>query len=164
MAGRRGRFVGRIRILAALLLAIAIPATAHTFDFSLGGPTPACLSIGSASYRAVSGSARADLTVRLDPAAIAPDIRIQIVEHADAADFVLVDDGDAPPACPHTGAAVKTVRIGAAAPDLVAQITGEDADYRIYVRSRWLSPDTAAALFAAARAPRVLAGRADRAN
>ena len=34
------------------------------------------------------------------------------------------------------------------------------ADYRIYVRSRWLSPEAAAALFAAAHAPaRKLAGR-----
>jgi hypothetical protein len=155
--------VGRIRIIAALLLAVAIPATAQTFDFSLGAAAPACLSNGNASYRAVSGAARADVTVRLDPAAIAPDIRIQIVDSPDAADFVLVDDGDTPPVCPPTG--VKTVKIGAAAPDVVAQITATNgADYRIYVRSRWLSPETAAALFAAARAPRTLAGRADRSN
>lgn len=162
MAGRGGRPVGRIRILAALLLAVAIPATAQTFDFSLGASAPACLTVGSASYRAVPGAARADYTVRLDPAAAVPDIRIQIVDSPDAADFVLVDDGETPPACPHTGVAVKTVRIGAAAPDFVAQITAaEGADYRIYVRSRWLSAETAAALFAAARAPRTLAGRSN---
>ena len=164
MAGRGGRFVARIRILAALLLAVAIPATAQTFDFSLGA-APACLSIGNASYRVVPNAARADYTVRLDPGGAAPDVRIHIADSADAADFVFVDDGDMAPACQHAGAAVKTVRIAAGAADLVAGIaSAEAADYRIYVRSRWLSVETAAALFAAARAPRTLAGRADRAN
>jgi hypothetical protein len=104
--------------------------------------------------------------VRLDPAAATPDIRIQIVDSADAADFVFVDDGDAPPTCQHKGAAVKTVKIDAAAADLTAAITADAAlaDYRIYVRSRWITPETAAALFAAAHAPRRLAGRADRSN
>jgi hypothetical protein len=157
--------VRRIRVLALLLLAIAIPATARTFDFSLRAPGSACLSVGHVSWRAVPNSVRADTTVRLDPAAATPDIRIQIAETADAADFVFVDDGGAPPACPH-GGAVRTVKIDAAAPDLVAQITTspEAADYRIFVRSRWLAPQTAAALFAAAQMrPRTLA-RADRSN
>jgi hypothetical protein len=158
--------VGRIKIPALLLLAIALPATARTFDFSIGALAPACLSVGNASYRAVPQSARADHAVRLDPAAATPDIRIQIVDSADAADFVFVDDGDAPPACQHKGAAVKTVKIDAAAPDLVAAVTtgAALADYRIYIRSRWMTPETAAALFAAAHAPRRLAGRTDRSN
>ena len=157
--------MGRIRLLAALLLAIAIPATAQTFDFSIGASAPACLAIGHASYRAVPNSVRADYSVRLDSAAAAPDIRIRIVDSADAADFVFVDDGDAPPACQHRGAAVKTVKIATTAADLVAGIAGaEPADHRIYVRSRWLSPETAVALFAAAHAPRTLAGRAPRSN
>lgn len=156
----------QIKILAALLLAIVIPATARTFDFSIGTAAAACLSIGNASYRAVPSSARADYTVRLDSAAAMPDIRIRIVDTADAADFVFVDDGDVPPACQRSGAVVKTVKIDAAAPDLIAGIaTGsESADYRIYVRSRWISPEMAAALFAAANAPRTLAGRVDRSN
>lgn len=158
--------MGRIRILALLLLALAIPATAQTFDFSIGQSATGCLSIRNASYRAVPNSARADFTVRLDSAATAPDIRIRIVDTADAADFVFVDDGHAPPACQHRGAAVKTVKIATTGAHLVAGITSaETADYRIYVRSRWLSPETAAALFTAAHAPRTLAGRAlDRSN
>ena len=56
------------------------------------------------------------------------------------------------------------MRIDAAAatPDLVVGLAGATgaADYRIYIRSRWLSPEAAAALFAAAHAPaRKLAGR-----
>jgi fructose-specific component phosphotransferase system IIB-like protein len=144
------------------MLAVAVPATAQTFGFTLG-PTPhACLSIGDASYRVTTGMLGADLTVRIDPAAAAPDIRVQLAETADEADFVFVDDGDAQPSC--GGARAKTVKIDAAAssPDLVvafAAVTAP-ADYRIYVRSRWLSPEAAAALFAASHAPaRRLAGR-----
>lgn len=159
--------MGRIRIFALLLLALAIPATAQTFDLSFGGPAPACLSIGNASYRAVPGAARADYTVRLDSAAAAPDIRIQIVDTADEADFVFVDDGDRPPTCQHTGAVVRTVKIDAAAPDLVAAIATipDSADHRIFVRSRWVAAETAAALIAAARRPaRTHAGRVHRSN
>src|SRR4029077_2212865 len=111
----------------------------------------------------------ADLRVRLDPAAAAPDIRIALAESADAADFVFVDDGNAPPAC-HNGARARRVRIDAAAatPDLVVGLAGAAgaADYRIYVRSRWLSPEAAAALFAAAHAPagRLAVGVAIRSN
>lgn len=149
------------------MLAAAVPATAQTFGFSLGPAAQACISIGDATYRTATLRG-ADLTVRIDPAAVAPDIRIQLAEAADEADFVFVDDGDAQPSC--SGTRAKSVRIdaGAIAPDLViglANATGP-ADYRIYVRSRWLSPEAVAALFAAAHAPaRRLAGRiADRSN
>jgi hypothetical protein len=156
-----GAIVARwIKIFAALMLAIAVPATAQTFGFSLGAAEPACLSIGSITYR-VTNSARPDVTVRVEPAAAAPDLRIQIADVADVADFVVVDDGDAP-ACPR--GPFKNVRIddAASAPDLVVGLASASipADYRIYVRSRSLDAVTAAALFAAAHAPaRTLAGR-----
>jgi len=151
-----------VKLLACLALAAAVPATAQTFGFSLAPAPQACLSIGDATYR-VATMLGADVTVRLDPAAAAPDIRIALAESADAADFVLVDDGNAPPAC-HNGARARRVRIDAAAatPDLVVGLAGAmgAADHRIYVRSRWLSPEAAAALFAAAHAPaRRTAGR-----
>jgi hypothetical protein len=143
-----------VKISASLVLAIAVPATAQTFGFSLGAAEPACLSIGNATYR-VTNSARADVTVRIDPAAAATsDIRVAIAATPDEADFVFVDDGSAP-ACPR--GAFKTVRIDAAAPapDLVVGLAAAEtpAHYRIYVRSRWLDAETAAALFAAAHMP-----------
>ena len=151
-----------VKLLACLALAAAVPATAQTFGFSRRPAPQVCLSIGDTAYRVATTMLGADLTVRLDPAAVAPDVRIALAETADAADFVLVDDGNAPPAC-HTGARARRVRIDAAAatPDLVVGLAGAAgaADYRIYVRSRWLSSEAAAALFAAAHTPaRKLAG------
>jgi hypothetical protein len=150
---------GWVKISAAVVLAIAVPATAQTFGFSLGAVEPACLPIGNTTYRTTS-SARPDVTVRIDPAAAAPDLRIAIADTPDAADFVFVDDGGAP-ACSRP---FKTVKIDAVAPapDLVVGLAAPDtpAHYRIYVRSRWLDAETAAALFAAAHMPpKKLAGR-----
>jgi fructose-specific component phosphotransferase system IIB-like protein len=141
-----------VKISAALALAVAVPATAQTFGFSLGAAEPACLTIGNATYR-VTNSARPDVTVRIDPAAAAADIRIAIAATPDEADFVFVDDGSAP-AC--SRGAFKSVRIdaAAAAPDLVIGLAApETPNYRIYVRSRWLDNESAAALFAAAHMP-----------
>ena len=140
----------RVKILALLMLAAALPATAKTFGLSLGATSPACLSIGSASYRLTTD--RADVTVRLDPAAATPDIRIAFAEQAEEADFVFIDDGAAPACARGAG---RRVKIDEAASELVVGLAAADAraDYRIYVRSRWLEPQMAAALFAAAHAP-----------
>ena len=153
-----------VKILVFLILTVAVPATAQTFGFSIGAAPQACLLIGDAGYRTTTNNLGADLTVRIDPAAAAPDMRIQIAETAAEADFVFVDDGNAPPTCQHGARTIKSVKIDATGttPDLVVGLaTATDlADYRIYVRSRWLSPESVAALFAAAHVPmRKLAGR-----
>jgi fructose-specific component phosphotransferase system IIB-like protein len=158
-----------VKVLAVLVLAVAVSATAQTFGLSLGANSRACLSIGDASYRVSRNLPAGGLTVRLDPAAAAADVRIQLAETADDADFVFVDDGDAPPVC-HRGARTKNVTLDAAtaSPDLVVALAGDGAaaDYRIYVRSRWLTPEAVAAMFAASHAPaRRLASRlADHSN
>jgi hypothetical protein len=148
------------------MLAAAVPATAQTFGFSLGSAPPVCLAIGNATWRLARSGA--DVTVRIDPAAATSDVRIKLVETADEADFIFVDDG-APPSC-QAASATKSVKIdpAATAPDLTIGFTSASApaDYRVYVRSRWLAPEAVAALFAAAHMPvRILAGRApDRSN
>ena len=158
---RLGAIVARwVKIFAALVVVIAIPATAQTFGVSLGAAEPACLSIGNATYR-ITNTARPDVTVRVDSAAAAPDIRIQIVDIPDEADFVFVDDGNAT-ACSRSPFRNVRIDAAAAAPDLVMGLAGAEASakYRIYVRSRWLDGETAAALFAAAHMPtRALAAR-----
>jgi hypothetical protein len=142
------------------MLAAAVPATAQSFGFSLGSAPPVCLAIGNATWRLARSGA--DVTVRIDPAAATSDVRIKLVETADEADFVFVDDG-APPAC-QGAAATRSVKIdpAARAPDLTVGFASGSApaDYRIYARSRWLAPEAVAALFAAAHMPmRILAGR-----
>jgi len=152
--------VRQFRILAGLSLALAVPAAAHTFGFPTRSAPQACLAIGNTTYRLARTGA--DVRVRIDASAAAPSLRIELLAAPDAADFVLVDDGT-PPACP-VGASVRDVSIASAGPsDLVVGFANASApaDYRIYVRSRWFTPETAAALFAAAhRPPQRLADRA----
>jgi len=158
--------VRHIRILAGLTLAVALPAAAHTFAFSPGSAAEACLAIGNTTYRLARGAA--DVTGRIEPSAVAPNVRIQLAETPDEADFILVDDG-APPAC-GAAANVKNVSIapGITAVDLVVGFASGSApaDYRIYVRSRWIALETVAALFAAAHMPprRLAGGAVDRSN
>jgi hypothetical protein len=148
-AGRR-RSVRQFRILAGLTLAAVLPVAAHTFGLVTGIAPQACLTLGNTTYRLAGGNA--DVAVRIDPAAPAPGLRIEVAKTPEEADFVLVDDG-AVPDCRSTGNA-KTVRLTATA-DFTVQMTDgtAPADYRIYVRSRWITPETAAVLFAAAHMP-----------
>jgi hypothetical protein len=140
-----------------LLAAAAVPATAQTFGFSFGwSARNVCLSIGAATYRVSdSSSSSADYTVRIDPNEAAPDIKIHLAAAPDEADFVLVDDGETPPACQASaGSSTKTVKVSANAPnpDVVVGLVGAGAaDYRVYIRSERLSPEAAAALFAVTR-------------
>lgn len=151
------------KVLVLLLVAVAVPATAETFGLSIGAAAPAaCMAIGDTVYRIAANGARADYTVRIDPAAIAPDLRIQLAESADVADFVFVDDGDAPARCPRGSSGTRSVKTDATAPDLVVGFATSTmpADYRIFVRSRFVEAETAAALFAAAHVPaRILTGK-----
>jgi len=154
-----------LRVFVALALAAVLPAAAHTFGFSPASHS-ACLAIGNTTWH-LAATAAADVTVRIDPAAPAPGLRIRLAETPEDADFVLVDDG-APANCRYA-ANVKNVGIApaAGAADLtVAFASGSaPADYRIYVRSRWIAPEMAAALFAAAHMPRrKTAARSDRSN
>ena len=154
----------RFRIFAAAVLAAAVPAAAHTFGFSPNPASQACLAIGNTTYRLTRGAA--DVTVRLASAAESPGLRIKLADTPEEADFVFVDDGAAP-GC-HGTANVRHVSLApAGAPGLVVALASDDgpADYRIYVRSLSLAPETAAILFAAARMPQRLADRtADRSN
>ena len=153
--------MARLRILALLLLGLAVPAAAQSFGFSIGAFAPhGCVAIGPTLYRAEIG--HADVSVRLDRDATSPDLRIEFAGTADEADFVFVDDGAAAPRC-EQGRTVRRVKIDPAAADMVVGFAtaAAPADYRLYVRSQWLAPDTAAALFAASHMPRrKLAGNA----
>ena len=154
-----------IIILAVLTFAAALPVAAHTFGLVPGTAPQVCLTIGSTTYRLAGGSA--DVTVRIDPAAAAPSLRIKLAETPEEADFVLVDDGAAPNCRSATNLKQVSMAVGSAA-DLTVHLAegSAPADYRIYVRSRWITPETAAALFAAAHMParRMAGGMGDRSN
>ena len=136
----------RTHVAALIVLVVAIPAaTAGSFLASSAQP---CFSAGAAGYR-ISDSAAANFTVRIDNTAAQPDLRMQLVDDSAAADFVLVDDGDAVNAC--TGAtAIQSIRLDPAAAnaDLTVSLSRAPADYKIYVRSAGFSQQDAAALFA----------------
>jgi len=87
--------------------------------------------------------------VRIDNAAAAPSLRMQVVDDAAAADFVLVDDDEAAEAC-QASTNIRSVRLdaGAADADLTIAVSAQPADYKIYVRSANFSEQDAAALFA----------------
>ena len=139
----------RAHVISLMALAVAVPAaTAGSFFSPSASPAKPCFAAGNAAYE-LSSSAAADYIVRIDNAAAKPSLRLQLVDDPAAADFVMVDDGDATQAC--SGAAsLKTVRVDAAAeqPDLTVTLSRADADTKIYVRSASFSEQDAAALFA----------------
>jgi hypothetical protein len=136
----------RTHIAALLVFAVAVPAAiAGSFNTSNDAP---CFVAGNIGYR-MSDNASANVTVRIDNAAAKPDLRVQLIDDATAADFVLLDDGVAAGACPG-GTAIQSVRLDptAANPDLTVALSRAPAAYKIYVRSAGFSQQDAAALFA----------------
>ena len=141
----------RTHIISLLVLIVGVPAATAGSFFESGAKTSntkPCFIAGSAGYE-LSGSASATYTVRIDNTTPSPNLRIQVVDDPAAADFVLVDDGDAADAC-QTAAAIKSIRIDPAArhADLTIALSRAAADYKIYVRSVNYTEQDAAALFA----------------
>jgi len=155
----------RLHRSVLLGLVIAVPAAAQAF---LPAKHP-CFAAGTTTYR-ISASVRSpDYRVRIDNRAARPDLRMQLVDDATAADFVLVDDfDDAESNACRTSMPLKTIRIddAEARPDLTISLAAEAEvtapDFKLYVHSARFSHDEAAALFGimwqASRA-RDLAGR-----
>jgi len=137
----------RTHFAALLVFVIAVPA-AIAVSFSASDDAP-CFIAGNTGYR-MSDSASANVTVRIDNAAAKPDLRVQLIDDAAAADFVLLDDGVAAGACPGR-TAIQSVHLDptAAKPDLTVALSRAPAAYKIYVRSAGFSQQDAAALFAA---------------
>ena len=98
-------------------LVVAVPAAAQAF---LPARHP-CFAAGSTTYRMSATASTPDYRVKIDSRAAHPDLRMQLVDDATSADFVLVDDFDdgETNAC-STSLPLKTIRIDADAqqPDL----------------------------------------------
>jgi hypothetical protein len=140
----------RTHIVSLLALVVAVPAaTAGAFFSSSSSSAKPCFIAGTTGYELTAAAAAADATVRIDNAAANPSLRMQLVDDPAAADFVLVDDGDALNAC-KAMTAIKRVRLDAtaSAPDLTVALSRDPADTKIYVHSASFTEQGAAALFA----------------
>ena len=139
----------RTHIVSLLAIAVAIPAATASALFATSTGARPCFVAGNTGYEVIVGGA-ADTTVRIDNAAADPSLRLQLVDDPAAADFVLVDDGDAVKAC-QAVAAIKRVRLdqAASAPDLTVALSRDPAETKIYVRSASFTEQGAAALYAA---------------
>lgn len=138
----------RTHIASLLVLIIGVPAAAAASYFTANAtPERPCFIAGNAAYR-ISDSAAANYTVRVDNAAAASSLHMQLVDDPAVADFVLVDD-DGINDC-KAATSVKSIRVDATAPtpDLTVALSRQPAATKIYVRSANFSEQDAAAMFA----------------
>lgn len=143
----------RIRNTVVLLFVAAIPAAAPPL------PTKSpevCFTAGSVTYRLSANTPSPDFRVRIDNQAARPDMRVGLVDHAELADFALVDDVATLAGNPcRTAGVLKTVVVVAAdkPADMTISLTrhADDAGLKLYVHSARVSHQDAAALFALMR-------------
>lgn len=141
----------RIRKTLVLIAVIAVPAAAHS---TFAPEDELCFASGSATYRLSQKARHPDLHVKIDNAAPRPDLRMQLVDRPEIADFVLVDDHGATPgnAC-RSPAPVKVVKVDGEtrSPDIVVSLDPGEAtpDYKVYVHSVRFSHRDGAAMLAA---------------
>jgi hypothetical protein len=148
-----------------MLAVLAIPAAGHsTFIAPIEG---LCFTSGAATFRLAPTAAAPDYRIKIDNSAPRPDLRMQLVDQPELADFVIVDDFGASgsTAC-RSSVPVKTVKVDAEAttPDVTVNLSADNTapDYRVYVHSVRFSHQDAAALLAGvwkAAQARVLAAR-----
>ena len=134
-----------------LLLVAGIPAGAPSF---FAASPDLCFTAGSVTYRLSQATSTPDFRVRIDNAAAHPDLLVQLVDRAEIADFVLVDDpaASAGSGCNSAGER-KTVKIVPGPADLTIALTraAENADFKLFVHSARVTHQDAAALYALMR-------------
>ena len=145
--------MNRIQKSVILIAALAVPAAAHsTFAPSKQN---LCFASGATTYQIARNAAAPDFRIKIADDTAHADLRMQLVDRAEIADFVLVDDfsGGAPAPC-RSSAPIRTVALdsdAAARPDVTVELSADAAvpDYKIYVHSVRFSHEDAAALLAA---------------
>jgi hypothetical protein len=136
-----------------LLLVAGIPAAAPR----LTTPAPRlCFTVGAITYQVAPGPSATDLRVKIVAPLANPDLRIQLVNDVESADFAVVDDfspGDEN-ACASAGP-LKRVRVVADAEptDITIAVSDEPSggDLKLFVHSARFGHRDAAALFAAVK-------------
>jgi hypothetical protein len=144
-----------------LLLVAWIPAAAPPFSATTPAASHLCFTAGSLTYELASDISTVDFRVRF--AETASDLRIQLVDTVDLADFALVDDGAADASACRSAGDVKTVQVvGQQSPaDVTVSLSRSDmqdadqdeadAGLKLFVHSARFGHRDAAALFAAMR-------------
>jgi hypothetical protein len=144
--------MNRLQKSLILIAAIAVPAAAHSTFAPV--PESLCFASGATTYRIAHNAAAPDFRIKIADASPHPDLRMQLVDRAEIADFVLVDDfsGKEPVAC-RSSTPIRTVTLDAdtGKPDVTVNLSADaaDPDYKIYVHSVRYSQQDAAALLAA---------------
>ena len=139
----------RIRKSLILLAVIAVPAAAHS---TFAPDDELCFASGSVTYRLSQKASSPDYRVKIDNAAPRPDLRMQLVDRPEIADFVLADDyGAASPSNACRSPAPVKLDSETHAPDVTVSLAPGDTlpDYRVYVHSARFSHRDVAALLAA---------------
>jgi hypothetical protein len=156
--------VNRIQKTLVLIAAIAVPAAAHS---TFAPPASLCFASGSTTFRLAPDAAAPDYRIRIERSAAQADLRMQLVDRAELADFTLVDDFKTPQGTTcQSPAPIQTVKIdnSVSTPDVVVSLAADaGADYKVYVHSVRFSQQDAAAMLAAmwkANQRRALAARA----
>ncbi|WP_339029292.1 hypothetical protein WI604_00125 [Bradyrhizobium symbiodeficiens] len=145
----------RFKILASVvpLLAAAVFARAE-----IGSVSHPCIVLDETSVELTSLFWTAGVHVAFTEDPARATVRVQITDDADAADFVVVDDGlESEPGSCQANPSTRPVSIAAQPVDggqVIYLSTGGPADYRIYVRSKSFSQREAAALIVGAHGGR----------
>ena len=139
------------------ILASTLPLVVAMF-FARGEWIPAsqpCIMIGETSVQLATMPWQAQMKVAFTDDPSRATVRVQIVETPDTADFAVADDVEntSETGCSVT-AATRLIGISSAATvsgPVIYLTRDDDADYRIYVHSKRVTPRDAAALLVGAR-------------
>src|SRR5918996_1137194 len=82
--------VNRIHQVLILTAALALPAALHGMKAT--PKQPPCFASGASTYQIVATAPAPDYRIGIDSKVANPDLRMQLVDRAEHADFVLVDD------------------------------------------------------------------------
>ena len=141
-----------LSLTVTVTAALAVPAAVNSMKAA--PKQPSCFASGASTYQIVANAPAPDYRVRIDSKAANPDLRMQLVDRAEHADFVLVDDfSDGAPSSCKSSTPIRTVTLDGSTgkPDVTVQLSADakGADYRLYVHSVRFSQHDAAALLAA---------------
>lgn len=141
----------RLKILASTIPLAIAAFLARGELFASARP---CIAAGDSAVQLAAMPWQAESHVSFTDDPTIATVRVQIVESAENADFVVIDDVDTdePNTCSSASIRFVSITASAASTDPVIYLsTAGEADYRIFVRSRSFTARDAAALIVGAR-------------